>query len=201
MAKTVLFVLLDHYAEIDCAYLSNAIRDLSDSKVDVKTVSIDQKTIITRGGFTTIPDYKLKNIPDNYLGLVLVGSDKWSGKQNHVLFPIIEDAIKHQKVVAAIGGGSEFLAANGFYNTFNHTANGMSAILNWDQHVYTNHNSYRHVQSVRDGKMVSANSTASLEFARDTLRALEIVEERKISEWYALHKLGYCDLMMQCNDF
>lgn len=200
MTKTVLFVILDDYAEWEGAYLSSAIRELTQSEVEVKTLSINSLPLKTIGGFTILPDYNLTTIPDEYLGLILIGGNSWKNKEANALFPIIEDALRQQKVIASICYAAEFMAANGFFNTVNHTSNGIEGIFAWKDHIYTNESAYRNTQSVRDGNFVSANGTASLEFARDTLRALNIVEEREISEWYALHKLGYCDMILQYTD-
>ena len=51
-------------------------------------------------------------------------------------------------------------------------------------------------QAVRDGKIVTANGTAALEFAREVLYALEAASEKKIEEWYQFHKLGLYEAPM-----
>ena len=46
-------------------------------------------------------------------------------------------------------------------------------------------------QAVRDNNnIITANGTASLEFTKEVLRALDISPEKDIEEWYNFYKLG-----------
>ena len=51
-------------------------------------------------------------------------------------------------------------------------------------------------QPVRDKNIITANGTASLEFAKEVLLALKAAPEDKIMEWYNFHKLGYYEAAM-----
>ena len=44
--------------------------------------------------------------------------------------------------------------------------------------------------AVRGRNVITANGTASLEFAREVLLALEAAPREKILEWYEFHKRG-----------
>lgn len=44
--------------------------------------------------------------------------------------------------------------------------------------------------AVRDNNIITANGTASLEFAREVLLALKVADEEKIFAWYDFYKLG-----------
>ena len=48
-----------------------------------------------------------------------------------------------------------------------------------------------HKEAGSDGRIVTANGTASLEFSREVLLALEAAPENEIMDWYRFHKLGY----------
>ena len=47
-----------------------------------------------------------------------------------------------------------------------------------------------HRQAVRDGKIITANGTASLEFAKEVMLALQAASVEAITTWYEFYKLG-----------
>ena len=50
--------------------------------------------------------------------------------------------------------------------------------------------------AVCDGNIITANGTATLEFTREVLLALDIAPESNIVEWYNFHKLGFYNAPM-----
>lgn len=46
-------------------------------------------------------------------------------------------------------------------------------------------------QAVMDDRIITANGTAPLEFAREVLMALNIAPESEILNWYEFHKYGF----------
>ena len=77
MKKTVLFVLLQQYADWEAAYLSSAIHMLGQGNYEVKTVSLTKEKVKSIGGFCTIPDYDIQSIPEDYEALILIGGMSW----------------------------------------------------------------------------------------------------------------------------
>ena len=41
-----------------------------------------------------------------------------------------------------------------------------------------------------DNNIVTANGTATMEFAKEVMLALQVAEEKVINAWYEFHKLG-----------
>jgi putative intracellular protease/amidase len=195
MTKTILFTLLDQYADWESAYLSTALTEFSKGKIEIKTVSISTAPIKTIGGFTTVPDFNLQTCPDDIYGLILIGGKLWQSAEAKALLPLVENAYQKKIVIGAICGASEFLGAFGFLNNVKHTSNGLDSILSWDNNRYNNAENYINEQSIRDQNIVTANGTASLDFAKDVLYALELFDAQKIEEWYAFHKIGYIEIM------
>ncbi|MEO2679532.1 glutamine amidotransferase, partial [Clostridium butyricum] len=71
MKKTILFVILQQYADWEAAYLSSGINMLGDGSYEIKTVSLINESIASIGGFHTVPDYDIKSIPSDYEALIL----------------------------------------------------------------------------------------------------------------------------------
>ncbi len=123
------------------------------------------------GGFRTVPDYSFDTMPGDYAALVLVGGFGWSTPVAELVVPIVRDAIEKGRIVGAICNGASFLAKHGFLNTVKHTGNGPDQLRLWGGDSYTNPEGYVHAQAVGDRNIVTANGSATLEFARDAVAA------------------------------
>ena len=75
--KTILFVLLERWADWEAAYLSSATRMLGENKYDIKTVSLTKDTVESIGSFRVLPDYDIESIPIEYEALILIGGMSW----------------------------------------------------------------------------------------------------------------------------
>lgn len=190
MKKNILFVILDQYADWESAYLSPWICTLGKDKCSVKTVSLTKDPIKSIGGFTTIPDYDILSAPLDFEGLVLIGGNSWRNDNTEQIKPLVQHALDNKKVVAGICDATTFLGKMGVLNNVEHTSNLLDDLKNWCGETYTGENKYIMKQAVRDGKIITANGTASLDFAKEVMIALEIVPESKIVEWYNFLKLG-----------
>lgn len=104
--------------------------------------------------------------------------------------PLVEKAIKDNKLVAGICNGSVYLGMNGFFNNVKHTSNGLDYLKQYAGENYTGESNYIKKDAVRDGKIVTANGTAPLEFCREVLYALEADAPEIIEESYQYYKNG-----------
>ena len=77
MKKTILFVILQQYADWEAAYLSSAISMLSQGEYEIKTVSLSKEPVQSIGGFKVLPDYDVASVPINYEALILIGGMTW----------------------------------------------------------------------------------------------------------------------------
>lgn len=190
MKKIVLFVILDQYADWEAAYLSSLLLTLGQGEYLVKTVSLTKKPIRSIGGFTVLPDDDLQSVPTDIEGVVLVGGLSWRTEAAQQVKTLVQQALSNGKVVAGICDASNFLGAIGVLNTVNHTGNDLNELKEWAGEAYTGEEKYILQQAVRDGNIVTANGTASLEFAKEVMLALGVAPEAKVLEWYNFHKLG-----------
>ena len=63
--KTILYFLLDRWADFEAAYISTAVAMLGEGKFENKTVSLSAAPVRSVGGFAAVPDYVLSDVPDD----------------------------------------------------------------------------------------------------------------------------------------
>lgn len=199
MKQKVIFILLNEFADWEGAYLAPAltagVEPGRPAKYEVKIMSLTKEPIVSIGGMKVVPDYDMQTIPSDYAGLVLVGGMQWFNPEVQQLVSLVEDAVKRGKVVAGICNASVFLGMHGFLDTIRHTSNTLEYLKKYAGDKYKGDNHYVNEQAVRDGNIVTANGTASLEFTREVLYALEADEPDKIEGFYNFHKLGFCEML------
>ena len=110
--KEVIFVILEGFADWEGAYiatcLNQGVKPGNPISYKVKTLSITQEPVSSIGGFRVLPDYGLKDMAEDYAGLVLIGGmnwfspgDKYTGDSNY----INEQAVRDENIVTANGTG------------------------------------------------------------------------------------------------
>lgn len=191
MAKEILFVVLEQYADWEAAYLSSAINMLGQGNYAVKTVSLTQDCIHSIGGFKLLPDYDINSVPADYEALILIGGMTWRNESAQQVKILAVDCYKKGKVLGGICDASAFLGTVGVLNDVMHTSNDLNDLKQWAGSVYTGEERYIAKQAVRDKNVVTANGTAPMEFAKEILIALNLASEEKIIDWYNFHKLGF----------
>ena len=196
MDNKVLYILLPDYAAHEIVYLSEAIASdeyaLKDNPKYVnKVVSPTLEEIKSIGGFRILPDYSFGNMPDDYAALVLIGGFGWSKPVADSVVPIVWQAIEKGKIIGAICNAASFMAKHGFLNAVNHTGNGLEQLRLWGKENYTNSDGYVHAQAVSDKNIVTANGSATLEFAKELLLLLENDTPERIEMFYQFNKQGF----------
>jgi putative intracellular protease/amidase len=201
MSKEALFVLLEQYADWEGAYLAPSFFSLGKGKYSVKTVSLTKEPIQSIGGFTVLLDYDTESAPKDFACLVLIGGNSWRMESAKQVMPLVNTALKNNAVLGGICDASAFLGANGVLNDVEHTSNDLTDLKKWAGKTYTGEAKYIKQQAVRCGKIVTANGTAALEFAREIMLALELAPEQEITGIYNFHKLGWYEAQIQMPEF
>lgn len=199
MSNEILYILLPDYAAHEVVYLAQAIASdeyalKENPKYVNKVVAPTMEPVKSIGGFQTLPDYSFDTIPDDYTALVLIGGFGWSTLIAKQVEPIVKKAIEKGKIVGAICNGASFMAKCGFLNSVKHTGNGLEQLKLWGGDNYTNHEGYIHTQAVSDNRIVTANGSATLEFAKELLTLLENDTPERIEMYYQFNKQGFCSL-------
>jgi len=200
MKNEILYVLLPDYAAHEAVYLAQAVMcdDFAlkaNPKYVNKVVAPTLDPVRSCGGFSTLPDYSFDSLPDDYAALILIGGFGWTTPVAEQVVPIVAHAIAAGKVVGAICNAASFMARHGFLNGVAHTGNGVEQLKQWGGANYTNEAMYRHEQAVADRNIVTANGSATLEFARELLLLLENDTPGRIEMYYQFNKQGFCALV------
>lgn len=199
MNNEILYVLLPDYAAHEAVYLSQAIASdeyalKSNPKYVNKVVAPTLEPVKSIGGFRTVPDYSFDTVPDDYAALVLIGGFGWATPVADRVVPIIKKAVERGKIVGAICNGASYMAKCGLLNSIRHTGNGLEQLQTWGGENYTNPAGYVNAQAVSDCRIVTANGSAALEFARELLLLLENDTPERIEMYYQFNKQGFCAL-------
>ena len=202
MSNEILYILLPDYAAHEAVYLSQAIASdefalKENPKYVNKVVTPTLEPVKSIGGFRTLPDYSFETMPGDYAALVLIGGFGWSTPVADQVVPIVKQAIEKDKIVGAICNGASFMAKHGFLNSVKHTGNGLEQLKLWGGRNYTNPDGYVHTQAVADNKIVTANGSATLEFAKELLLLLENDTTERIGMYYQFNKQGFCSLFAE----
>ncbi len=202
MNNEILYLLLPDYAAHEAVYISQAVASddfamKENSKYVNKVVAPTLEPVKSIGGFRTLPDYSFETMPDDYAALVLIGGFGWNTPVAERVVPIVRQAIEKGKVVGAICNAASFMAKFGFLNAVKHTGNGMEQLKLWGGDNYTNPDGYIHAQAVSDNNIVTANGSATLEFAKELLSLLENDTPERIEMYYQFNKKGFCALFPQ----
>lgn len=199
MSNEILYILLPDYAAHEIPYLSEAVASdeyalKEHPKYVNRVVAPTLEPVRSIGGFRTLPDYSFDTMPDDYAALVLIGGFGWSTPEAERVVPIVRRAVERGRIVGAICNAASFMARHGFLNEVLHTGNGPEQLEQWGGAHYTNPEGYLHEQAVRDRRIVTANGSAALEFARELLLALENDTPERIESYYRFNKQGFCNL-------
>lgn len=129
---------------------------------------------------------------------MLIGGFGWLDEQEaDKVVPIVRHAIEKGIIVGAICNATSFLAKHGFLNDIKHTGNGLQQLQLWGGDNYTNKTGYMNEQAVSDNRIVTANGTGYLEFAKELLLLLENDTPEQIDMFYRFNKVGFVAIMQE----
>ncbi len=199
MNNEILYILLPDFAEHEMVYLAEAVASdefalKENPKYVNKFVAPTMEPVKSIGGFRLLPDYSFDTMPDDYAALVLVGGFGWLTPVADKVVAIVKHAIAKGKIVGAICNAASFMAKHGFLTNIKHTGNGVEQLSIWGGENYTNPDGYINAQAVSDANIVTANGSATLEFAKELLSLLENDTPERIEMYYQFNKQGFCEL-------
>lgn len=187
--KTAVFVILDRFADWEPAYLSSALNGEVTSDYLVFFASTDTLPKTSIGGMTVLPQLALDEVPQNADAIIFIGADGSWHKPQEKAEQLAISFRDRGKVVAGICDAARWLGSIGLLNDVRHTLNDLDEMKDYPE--YTNRSGYQTAESIRDGKIVTANGNAPLDFTANVLRALDAAPEEKIQEYYDFYALGF----------
>lgn len=189
--KKVLYVLLDEWTDFEYAYIATAIHYFGKEQFQNTIVGITKEAVTSIGGLSVIPDYDIKEAQNlEFDVLILIGGNTWMETKSEELDDFVKKAAAEGKTVAGICNASAYLGTLGLLNDVKHTANDLNDLKEWAKDAYTNETAFKMVQAVSDKNIITANGTASLEFGREVMRAMNLIPEEGIQQWYQFYKGG-----------
>ncbi|WP_226577623.1 type 1 glutamine amidotransferase family protein [Halobacillus litoralis] len=189
--KNVLVFVTDGFADWEAAYVTAELNKPG-TGYQVKTIAIDNQVKRSMGGLTVRPDYSLQEFSyDLTFDMVIIpGGTGWREEKNHQAEGLVRYCFDKGIPVAAICDATTFLGIYGFLDHRRHTGNSLP-YLKEGAPDYRGEEKYRAEQSVRDRGLITANGSAALEFSRDILSELGVLDGEEVKEWYDLFKHGF----------
>ncbi|WP_034756529.1 type 1 glutamine amidotransferase family protein [Rossellomorea vietnamensis] len=156
--------------------------------VKVLTVGATKDVITTMGGLSLKPDMSLDECTlEREDLLILPGGSTWSEDIHQPILERVAQALEIGTIVAAICGAIEALANRGYLDTRKHTSNN----LEYTKMVCPNYKGEKFYESepaVADDNLVTSSGIASLEFAMEVLKKLDVFAPETLHSWYHLNK-------------
>ncbi|WP_173918658.1 type 1 glutamine amidotransferase family protein [Halobacillus sp. Marseille-Q1614] len=189
--KNVLVFITDGFADWEASYVTAELNKPG-SGYQVKTIAIDSLPKTSMGGLNVIPEYSLQDFSFElpFEMLIIPGGTGWKEEKNQQIKKLVEFCFENDIPVAAICDATTFLGNHGFLNQHKHTGNSLP-YLKEEAPNYEGNKNYIDEQSVSDGCLITANGSGAVEFSRDILNKLNVLEGEELREWYELFKKGF----------
>ncbi|MEY9980311.1 DJ-1/PfpI family protein [Lysinibacillus sp. RC79] len=195
MTKEIAVFISDGYADWELGFICPELNN-SEGNFKIVTIALTKETVCSMGGLKTIPDYSiesyLKSKNNNLHMLLLCGGTIWK-ENNYELSEVkklIDYCQQNTVLISAICDATTFLAYNGYLNKVEHTGNSHDFIVNSCPN-YSGSKFYIEKQCVNADDFITANGTATLEFAKEIMNHLQVHSEEKIQKWYDFNKNGF----------
>ncbi|MBD2207998.1 glutamine amidotransferase [Calothrix sp. FACHB-1219] len=152
----------------------------------VQTVGLDAEPVTTIGGVTILPDVTIDELNSSAM-LILPGGEAWDAGSNTEILATAKALLAGGIPIAAICGATAGLARVGILDDKPHTSNAAEYLqaTNYGGAAF-----YQNQPTVTSGDVITANSTAPLEFAYHIFQKLDIYDAQILEAWYGLFKTG-----------
>lgn len=186
--KNICVFLFDGYSDWEIAYLAPEIA--KNKEFEIKTFSLDGKSVRSAGNLQVLPDCSLKDIKtEETTMLILPGGYTWEDGKLDYIIPLVKLSQEKKIAIAAICGATIFLARNGFLDEVKHTSNDLG-FLKMVAPSYKGEHLYQQEKAYSDNHIITANGTAPIEFAKEIFESISLYDSVGIEKWYQLFKNG-----------
>lgn len=152
----------------------------------VQTVGLNTEPVTTIGGITILPDITLDELEPGAM-LILPGGEAWDAGENSEILESAKALLEADIPIAAICGATAGLAHAGILDDKPHTSNALAYL---QATHYRGAALYQNQPAVTAGNVITANSTAPIEFAYHIFKKLDLYEPPVLEAWYGLFKTG-----------
>lgn len=153
----------------------------------VQTLGLTSDPVTTIGGMTILPDVCLDEVDEGAM-LILPGGEAWNGGKLDQILETAKAFLDSNIPVAAICGATAGLARAGLLDNTPHTSNALGYLQ-----VTTDYKGaafYQEEPAVMANNIITAHSTAPIEFAYQIFKALDLYTPEALDAWYGFFKTG-----------
>jgi len=180
--------LADWEPGLAIAGLNNPAYQAQPGRYRVATVGVSRAPVVTVGGVTILPDLALDELtPEHSAMLILPGGGGWDQGRNTEVIDLTKRFLTANLPVAAICGATSGLARAGILDDVQHTSNAREYLAATG---YQGAALYQDQPAVTDGNVITARSTAPIEFAYQIFKKLDVYSAEALEIWFGLFKTG-----------
>lgn len=180
--------LADWEPGLAIAGLNNPAYQAQPGRYRVATVGVSRAPVVTVGGVTILPDLALDELtPEHSAMLILPGGGGWDQGKNTEVIDLTKRFLTANLPVAAICGATSGLARAGILDDVRHTSNAREYLAATG---YQGAALYQDQPAVTDGNVITARSTAPIEFAYQIFKKLDVYSAEALEIWFGLFKTG-----------
>ncbi|MGB3514926.1 MAG: type 1 glutamine amidotransferase family protein [Elainellaceae cyanobacterium] len=188
--QTVYLFVFDTLADWETGYAIAAINNSADQKHPerycVQTLGLSRDPVTTIGGMTILPDVSVDEVEAGAM-LILPGGEAWDGGKNTQILETAKAFVQAGIPIAAICGATAGLARAGLLDDRPHTSNAVEYL---QATGYQGAAYYQNQPAVTADNVITANSTAPIEFAYHIFKALDLYDAPVLDAWFGLFKTG-----------
>lgn len=179
--------LCDALADWEAGYAVAGLNGWSE-RYRVVSVAESMAPVRSSGGLRLLPDITLDQLaPEQSAMLILPGGSSWDAGQNTAALECARRFLAAGVPVAAICGATAGLARAGLLDSVGHTSNAPEYL---QATGYRGAALYQAQPAVADGNVITASSTAPLEFAYQIFKQLGTFSPEMLEAWYGLFSSG-----------
>ena len=190
--QTVHLFVFDTLADWETGFavagLNNPAFQSQPGRFRVATVAISKAPVVTIGGVTILPDLAISELtPEHSAMLILPGGTAWDQGGNTDALGLAKRFLAAGVPVAAICGATSGLARAGILDNLRHTSNAREYLA---ASGYRGAALYQDQPAVADANVITASSTAPIEFAYEIFKKLGVYSHETLEAWFGLFKTG-----------
>lgn len=197
MKKEIAVLLTENYADWELAFICPELNKYRET-IHVAYVGLEDRLVTSMGGLQVASDYTAEEYLEQLTKgmkvdvLLICGGTFWAERNYEAPLAqqLVEQCVAMGSQVAAICDAVTFLAAHAYLNGAKHTGNSLSHFIDHCSD-YSGSAFFLEKQCVRDQQFITANGTATLEFAAAIMNKLAHHSKKEIEEWYLFHKKGF----------
>ncbi|TAJ11714.1 glutamine amidotransferase [Marinilabiliaceae bacterium JC017] len=186
--KKIFVFLFNGFSDWEIAYLSPEIN--KNKEFDLIYFSKDGSPVLSMGGLRVLPHMSLSEINTNDVDmLILPGGTAWEKDENNEINLLVKTLFAEKKAIAAICAATTYLGKQGLLNNLKHTSNDLY-YLKGIAPQYSGEKNYINSLAVTDENIITANGIATIEFAREIFKKVNLYSDNDIEKWFQLFKNG-----------